>query len=464
MGDLVYAPGQVWSLAATQWTYTGIEGLAATVHSCQWLLDEGPDVVLPSHGEPIADPRAALSLVSSRLTELASMRLGTPWDPDGHRGDVWDIVTPHLLHSRISFAQTYALLSKDGTALLFDFGYDGSTLAWSSSDRAARRPLLSSLTSLRRDHGIDRVEVALPTHYHDNHVAGFNLLREVEGTQIWSAENVAPVLASPHAYDLPCLWYDPIPTDRVLPLGRPVRWREYELTTYELPGHTVYAVATEVVVDGRRVVVTGDQQDGGWAEGERGEVLNFQYRNGFHPDDYVRGAELYQRLAPDVMISGHWAPRWVDQAYLDMLVVEGRRLADLHRAVLPTDAVDLGRFGVGTRIMPYRSSVQAGSPVELTVLARNPLPAKGRATSADNAADRDRVDLALVVPSGWKSDESLRTLRIAPGQEERVRFVVHPPADATAVRARVGVDLTAGSVRFGQVAEALVDVRSPATR
>ena len=245
----------------------------------------------------------------------------------------------------------------------------------------------------------------------------------------------------------------------MLPLGRPVRWREYELTSHELPGHTVYATATELVVDGHRVVVTGDQQDGGWVAGERGEALNFQYRNGFHPDDYVRGAELYQRLAPELMISGHWLPRWVDRDYLDMLLTDGRRLAELHRSLLPTDIVDLGRFGLGTRITPYRSTVPAGAPVELTVLARNPLPVSGPAVDRPAPeVDLETVDLALVVPSGWKVDDACRRVRIAPGRDLPVRFTVHPPAGTAVVRARVGIDLTAGSVRFGQVAEALVDV------
>ena len=444
-GDLVYGAGKVWSLAATQWTYTGVEGISATVHSCQALLDEEPDVVLPSHGDPITDPPAALGLLTERLTSLATMRLGTPWDPDAHRGDVWEVITPHLLRSRISFAQTYALLSENGTALFFDFGYDGTTLAWTSSDRGARRPLLASLRSLRRDHGVDKVEVAIPTHYHDDHVAGLNLLRDAEGTQVWSAANVTPVLESPRSHDLPCLWYDPIPVDRVLPPGRMVRWREYELTTYDLPGHTLYATAIEVVVDGRRVVVTGDQQDGGWIEGERREVLNFQYRNGFHPDDYVRSAQLYRKLSPDLMISGHWAPRWVDSAYLDMLLAEGHHLAELHRELLPLDRVELGRFGLGTRITPYRSRISPRRSTVYSVLVRNPLP---RA---------EQVTLELVVPSQWSVEEPRRTLHLGPGREATVTFAVQPPAGRVD-RARIGVDLTAGEVRFGQVAEALVDV------
>src|SRR5689334_16623234 len=57
-GDLIAAPGKVWSLAATQWTYTGIEGLGATILSTLDVLDRAPDRILPAHGDPIDDPES----------------------------------------------------------------------------------------------------------------------------------------------------------------------------------------------------------------------------------------------------------------------------------------------------------------------------------------------------------------------------------------------------------------------
>ena len=191
-------------------------------------------------------------------------------------------------------ANTYALLSDDGAALLIDYGYDFTTGLPDGTDRSSRRPWLETIPALKRDFGIDRVEVAIPTHYHDDHVAGFNLLRDVEGTQVWAPSNMTAQLEEPTRFDLPCLWYDPIPVDRELSFSRPFRWHEYEIAVHELPGHTLYAAAIEFEVDGRRVVATGDQQDGRWVAGERPEFLNYQYRNGFQFDDFVRSAELYR--------------------------------------------------------------------------------------------------------------------------------------------------------------------------
>ncbi|MGW2344243.1 MBL fold metallo-hydrolase [Streptomyces sp. NPDC001661] len=453
-GDLIHGEGRVWSLAATQWAYTGwhpnagVEGAAATILSSIQLLDHEPDLLLPSHGETVTDPPAAVTRLRTHLQELIDMRRATPWEPEPMLASPWKPVTPHLLRNVTSMANSYALLSDSGTALLIDFGFDLTTGLPGGHDRSSRRPLLASIEALRRDHGIERVDVALPTHYHDDHVAGFNLLREVHATQVWAPGHIAPVLAAPARWDLPCLWYDPIPVDRALPDNGTVRWREYEIGVHELPGHTLYAAAYSFTVDGRRVIATGDQQNTAWTpDGGQPELLNYQYRNRFRIDDFVRSAELYQRLRPEVMISGHWQPFEVSDGYLDMLSTEGARLARLHRELLPRD-VDFDAEGFGARIFPYRSAPAPGGTVPLTVEVRNPFP---RAETAR---------LELVVPPGWRADPPVRRLKLSGREVAEARFTLRVPADAPAAeRTRVAVDLTVGQMAFGQQAEALVSVR-----
>ncbi|AXK31659.1 MBL fold metallo-hydrolase [Streptomyces armeniacus] len=455
VGDLVHGEGRLWSLAATQWAYTGFhdlagrEGVAATVLSCMQLLahEHRPELLLPSHGEPVTDPPRAVDRLRTHLQELIDSRRREPWDPERMLHRPWREVTPHLLRNTTSMANSYALLSDHGTALLLDFGYDLTTGLAGGQDRSARRPLLASVEALRRDHGVDRVEVALPTHYHDDHVAGFNLLREVHGTSVWSPAHIAPVLHSPTHWDLPCLWYDPIPVDRELPLDTPVRWREYEIGVHDLPGHTLYAAAYSFTADGRRVIATGDQQSTEWEPGLRPELLNYQYRNRFRIDDFTRSAELYRDLRPELMISGHWQPLEVTDAYLDMLLTEGERLARLHREVLPRD-VDFGAEGFGARIAPYRSAVTAGGTVRLEVEVLNPFPGP------------ENAEVRLAVPAGWAVEPDTARFGIGGHAETVTTFLVRVPADAPAVeRHRVAADLTVGRMRFGQQAEALVSVR-----
>src|SRR5581483_4666212 len=430
-GDLVHGDGTVWSLAATQWTYSGVEGWAATIISSHLLARAEPALLLPSHGEPIADPRRALLHVAERMQELMDLRLETSWNIEERIDKPFDEVLPHLLRNRTMFANSYVLLSESGSALVLDFGYDLTTTA-TATERPARRTLLWSLDALKRDYGVTKIEVAIPTHFHDDHVAGLNLLREIEGAELWIPANVAPVLADPLRYDLPCLWFDSIAADRLLELGESVRWQEYELTVYGLPGHTRFAAAVSFEVDGKRVLATGDHQ----AETARKPVLNFQYRNRFEPEDFVRGAELYRRLRPDVIISGHWLPREVDDAYLDGLLRDANRVTELHHAVLADGG--FGTDGFGARIEPYRAA--PGSRVDFDVTVRNPF---------------DREETAVVrlrVPDGWTVEPESRELELEAKGHGVATFAVVPSGPG-----RLAADLTVGETRFGEQAEAVVE-------
>ncbi|WP_241237030.1 MBL fold metallo-hydrolase [Georgenia faecalis] len=444
-GDLLYAPGKVWSLAATQWSYTENEGPAMTVLSCYLLQRERLDLLLPSHGEPMADPAAALGLLARRMQAYVDSRRPFPWDLETRLVHPYARLTTHFLLNRSSVAASYVLLSESGAALLIDFGYDVTTGLPDGRDRASRRPWLASLDALRGGFGVTDVEVVMATHYHDDHVAGMNLLREVEGTQVWVPANVAPILANPMHHDLPCQWYDPIAVDRELVLGETVRWHEYAITVHELRGHTRYAAAFELEVDGVRVLVTGDQQDGRGLAGQRREILNYQYRNLVGLEDYRRSAELYRRVGPGLMVSGHWEPRWVDENYLDMLAEQGEELARIHTDLLPLDELDVGADGVLARLTPYRSRPQVGEPVELTATVRNPHHAAAEAV------------LRLVVPDGWHVEPPVVHRVLGPGESVAVPFRVMPAPEVRR-RARCAVDVSVGDLHLGQHAEALVDV------
>jgi len=409
-GDLIYGDGQVWSLAATQWTYTGVEGQIATSLSLAVVAGREPDLLLPSHGEPIADPPAAIARTRGRLRELMSLRREDDWDFEEWFRNPWEELSPHLLRSRASFATSYALTSESGRVLLIDWGYDLWTGSSLNADRAGRRPLLTTLEDFD-------VEVVIPTHFHDDHVAGINLLRAARGVEAWIPETVAPILAEPHRYDLPCLWYDPVRADRTLPLEQPFRWQEYELTLHPLPGHARYQVAIELEVDGRRVLATADQQ---YAAPHL--IPNYQYRNRFGFDDYVASAALYAKLRPDLIVSGHWPPLEVDDAVLETLRRHGERVAALHRELLPPERVE-------ARIEPYRSTVARGSSLDVEV-----------------EVDRSPAEIELVLPDGWRAE---------PTAANRFRVTV---GDAPVRRARIAADVTVGGVRHGQLAEALVDV------
>jgi glyoxylase-like metal-dependent hydrolase (beta-lactamase superfamily II) len=438
-GDLIAAPGKTWSLAALQWGYSDACGAAASIVSLLDLRDRAPDWLLPSHGEPMVEVAGAIDLLVARLRELLDGRQEYPrllaW-----RAEPYVALSPHVLWNRTSLAYSYVLLSASRKALLIDYGYDFATGVAGGADRAARRPWLYTLAALKRDYGVERIDVVLPTHYHDDHVAGCNLLRDVEGTQVWAAANFADVLARPARYDLSCLWYDPIPVDRVLPFEAVIPWEEYELTLYPLPGHTQYAAAISFQADGRRFLATGDQY-----QGPAGCGWNYVYHNGFAPGDYRAGAELYRRLAPDMILSGHWAPLLVEPGYVHQLAEQAATLERLHGELL-LDPAEQPAQALDVRIEPYQAAIRGGTTLELTI----------RMTSL--AAQRMAPTIELVVPCGWSSVVQTHTLDLPGGGHANVRFYVKPPIDQPARRERVAVDITLDGRRLGQQAEALVTV------
>ena len=444
-GDLIYAPGKLWSLAATMWSYGEHDGAASTILSLLALRELELDLLLPSHGEPITEVTQAIDRTVDELRRLLDFR-GSHVDLDDWIERPYVSLTPHLLHNRTSHSYSYALLSETGAAMLFDYGYDMYSGIPAGVDRAGRRPWLYTIERLKRDHGVTRVEVAVPTHYHDDHVAGFNLLREVEGTEVWVPELFADVLARPDRYDLPCLWYDPIPVDRVLPDEGTIRWNEYEIEIHPLPGHTQFASAYAFSVDGTKVVVSGDQQDFAWGRRPSPERLNYIYPNRVSLGDFVKSAALYARIGPDLMIGGHWPARWVQPDYLEMLATQGQLMDDIHRTLLPLDEIDLGLEGFGARIEPYRSEHAPGSTVEMDVWVRNPFK------------DRQEADVVMVVPDGWEADPAAHRISLEGSGQATVGFRVRVGTELVR-RARVAVDVTVGTRRLGQQAEALVTVR-----
>ncbi|MDQ0727927.1 MBL fold metallo-hydrolase [Microbacterium sp. W4I20] len=443
-GDLIYAPGKVWSLAATQWSYTQNEGPAMTVLSARMLAREGATRLAPSHGEVMEDAASALELLAERMQEYVDSRRSYPWDLMARLDDPFVALSEHLLLNRTSMSCSYVVLSGNGEALIIDYGYDMTTGIVPGQERAARRPWLASLPALRRNHGVTRIAVALPTHYHDDHIAGMPLLRDVEGTELWIPENVAPTMADPWLEDLPCQWYDPITADRVLPLDEPFTWNEHTFTAHEQPGHTLYAVAYSLEIDGMTVVFTGDQQEGLGGRDGRRDIMNYQYRNLFRLGDYSRSAALYRRIGPGLMASGHWEPRTVDDEYLDYLAESGRLVDDLHERLLPLDEVGVGPDGQAARLLPYRHATVVGEPVEYSVRLRNPL------------GEQAEVRVSPVLPVGWRSSRRDIEFALGPHEEATVQLTVTPTSAGR--RQRLALDVTIGNLRLGQHTEALLDV------
>ena len=216
-----------------------------------------------------------------------------------------------------------------------------------------------------------------------------------------------------------------------------IYWEEYTFTLHHLPGHTRHAVAVEFEVDGLRFMATGDQY-----QGKEGLTWNYVYQGGYTTGDYKSGARLYERIGPDIILSGHWQPLRLTPEYLQKIAADAETLDRLYRELLP-DSADFGAEGCIVRIRPYQITATAGETISFEVELRNPFP------------NPEQAQVQVVAPLGWNVNPGIQTLQIS-----GVHWLLFKvTAAGTAVRrARLAMDVTIAGQRFGQQAEALVTI------
>jgi glyoxylase-like metal-dependent hydrolase (beta-lactamase superfamily II) len=441
-GDLIHSSGRVWTVHDLSWWYGGAEGYRCAAESAATLRRRAPDRLGPSHGPVLEDSDAALRELELNLR--AHIRCIDPPRSAHTLGDDvgcgrFDQIGDRLVAVTHTCANFYVLLGDGGDALFFDYGFGGE-----HHFKANFRFVEHSLDVLRERFGMERPAVVVPTHYHDDHVAGIGFLQERFGTEVWAFEGFADLLERPWAYRIPCLWPRPLRVSRRIREGETITWNGIELTCRHAPGHTWYAAAYLGEIDGRRVAFAGDavarDADGRlWGGGP-------VYRNRLGRDDFAATAELLLAYGPELLLTGHRGVVEVSPEDLVRFAAWAREFSDTLGSLLADPA------GAGFQLdpdlvtcLPYQLTGVAGEPLEVGVEVRNPLP---------EAAD---ALVRLVVPDGWSADPDAERVRIGPGSCGRVGFSVQPLPDAVrGVRHVAFAEVTLGPHRLGLAAEALI--------
>lgn len=464
-GEAIHSHGRVARVAPYQYDYNDLGGAVNAHWSAGVLRRLGPDALLPSLGAPmVGDCDAALAALQETLRRLCALR---PLENDlipVADDDRLVRVTDHVWVEPHSEAASWYILSESGKVMVLDYGYRGGyglntppprnkNWQWPSYPmHSRRRVLLHGIDALRRTFGVDRIDVALLSHFHDDHVAGVPLLRRLFGTECWAAENFADLLAHPEAHRFPCNWPEPITIDRKLPLGESFTWEEYTFRLAPMSGHTRFSVAIQFEADGKRFVHTGDQHffdrprhdagSGSW-EGVL-PLQNEVYRNGCFSHSFRDSAALLADWRPDIIISGHQHAMHTDDGFFRLLAWWGEEFERLQQETMPLGAGEphFDADGWGGWIWPYRVHVPEGEAARVTVTVRNPLPEAATLT------------VRLVGPEGWHGE----TITLdAPARAEVSGTLAIQPAGPCR-RQPIAAELFAGGRSYGQVAEALVTV------
>lgn len=456
-GELLHSAGKVARIAPFQYNYNDLTGLENVVRSAERVLAAAPVRVLPSLGEPISDYATALDALRRHAAGFEQVQPGVMAGVISPAATGIEKVLPRLYRAQGSSAETHFLVGGSGRILALDYGYDTvgvkfpARLAWWT-----RRPLLHSLAALKAEVGSDRIDTVIATHYHDDHVVGVPTLQRLYGTELWAGENFADLLEHPGDYDRPCLWPEPMPVQRRLPLGTPFQWDDVTITLHPMTGHTEFSTLLLVEYDGHRVAHTGDQifyLDHATRRlvppgPNAGVFTNHVYRNGLSLGGYRDCVRHLREFRPDVILSGHSAPYRPDDETWRQLETAAAAFDALHTAILPLgdDDAHFGADSCAAKLFPRRLLVTAGDhEAAMRGWVCNPFARGATAT------------LRLRLP---RNDFSTEAWSLAMGPRERTPFAARlalPPG--LSGRELVTLDLAVEGRSFGEVAEAWIETR-----
>jgi glyoxylase-like metal-dependent hydrolase (beta-lactamase superfamily II) len=443
-GDLMYAPGRIVNLYDTQISYGGWEGIDLGSYSLARLREQRPELLCPSHGEPIPDPDAAIGETIRRLSEYHHFWGGQP--SIEHKPLA---VSPHLVAHYLTNASFYTIVSDSGKAMFVDYGsasfnhFRVFEQATATTDRI--RFVEHSIDELRRRFGLKSIDVAMPSHIHDDHLNGFPHLARRYGTKVWCYENMQDILENPRGYNLGCILGEPMKVDRTFRHGERFKWEEFDFEIAHSPGHSEHQMALYVTVDGRRVAFTGDAF---FQQGEGAMRHNLIFRNHVENDSHLKSIRSLMEHAPELICPGHGRPYAVTPAMMQATEVRLRGQQQHFFDLLPEGAADFGLDPSWVSIYPYQIPLAPGERKRLEVRVRNYKPSPMK------------VEVALVTPSEWRVEPDLLKFEV-PGRGSGSRPVEveaprswQPPSPRFAIAA----DVVCDGKYLGQITEAVVDI------
>lgn len=447
-GDLMYAPGKILNLYDTQINYGGSEGVDFGIYSLERLRERKPALLCPSHGEPLHDPDSGMQETVSRLTRYYKFQTA---------GEIVENFRPyaisrHLVGHHLTTSSFYAIVSNSGRALFVDYG-SLSNPHFFNFERATPvtgriRFIEHSIERLKSEYGVKSVDVAMPSHMHDDHMNGFPHLIRHHGTKVWCYENMVDIFEHPRGHNLGCILGEEFKVHRSFRHGERFRWEEFDFEITHSPGHTEYQMALFATIDGRRVAFTGDAfflpnnaNDGTMRH-------NIIFRNHVESDSHLKSIRNLIEHEPEIICPGHGKAFPADRQTMLATEQKFRRQEELFTELLPEGEVNFGLDPSWVSIYPYQPLLRRAEKNQLQIRARNYFRAPMR------------LQIALVTPPEWRVTPDVVNLDLAAGQVLSGAVDVFIPRNwqAPGPRFAIAADVMRDGRYLGQITEAVAEV------
>ena len=361
------------------------------------------------------------------------------------------LLTPHVVAHYLPTSSFYAIISDSGKALFIDYGAASWNFFLAFKDAAPVnghfRFIEHSIDRLRKHYGLKSIDVAIPTHMHDDHLHGFPHLKKRYGTKIRAFENHVDILENPRSRNLGCIFGQPLQIDRALHDRETFRWEEFEFTAVHSPGHTHYGMALFTTIDGARIAFTGDAF---FHDADRPNQIrhNLIYRNRTKLGDYVKSIQNVLDFEPHIIAPGHGEPFLIDRQMAEEFKAKMQRQDEFFRSLIADRDTNVGLDSAWMELFPYQATAAPGQTLHYELRVRN------------HRSEPVTIAACAVLPPGWRTEPETVKLSVEAGQTGSTKFRVSVPKDWHPMEPRLAIaaDVKVNGRYLGQIAEAVIDV------
>jgi len=310
-GDLIHAGGCLVNFYDLERSYGLPNGYAQLRESLAAVSALHPALLLPSTGPIISDPATDIARLSTQLDAFLQPPVFRTDDPVAQVNypplrefGRYREVTPGVFQNT-NFGNIILFVDAQGRGLMID----PDPCVWLTWEENCRE-MHSDLDLLERETGVQRIEMALITHPHGDHLQYCDLLRERYGTQIVATPDVGTLMARASSFPYPCLidWYgfpfDHVHIDRCVPYDEQFFWNEIAITPFPTPGHCFAHAGFFLNWQGINTVCVGDTIQ--YGAGPVGIPLPILYNDSAWPDHGTLVAvKNVLAMHPELVLCGH---------------------------------------------------------------------------------------------------------------------------------------------------------------
>lgn len=436
-GDLLAAPGKLHEYYSSQWSYMSFQGHVNLLESLEAVGQLGVDVFLPGHGRPFASADAGIDGLSARLAELYELFHGQPY---ASFRPVFRRLSERVFEVSNSSANSYFVADGEGNGLCIDCGYVSGAMISANPHR-----FIDRLTPyLEQETGIRRVEWFLPSHYHDDHLAGLSALQLKYGTRVACSPEVADIIERPERYEMPCLVPLPAKVNRIVGRGEIFHWRGVDFRIEQFPGQTWYHHLITFEADGRRYLSIGDNISGLCFREQRDFIHSFIPKNRTPVSAYRDMPKQILERAPDTILTGHGGAVECERDRVERWQVWMDRWAELFEEIIAQPCADMGMDPHWIEFYPYKVQARPGEEVEMEVRVRN-------------HEEEERACILRFRASGGARVEPVEErLELAAGEDGACRVRLTLPEKREVHAWTVAADVKWDGKALGEIAEGIV--------